>query len=138
MPDMTPHGKNSAELGAMTLVTLRSMARSYYIKRYTKMRKANLVSSLGKFKTQTQQAPMVRKPAPKKPATKPKAPNPANKPKKQKNPSLYSKKEGGLLAGARAQFEQHYGKIKESPKKKAPAAAPLGKRRRNKPVRYET
>ena len=137
MPDMTPHGKTAAELSAMTLVTLRGLAKGYYIRRYTKMRKANLVSSLGKFKTQTQQAPMVRKPAPKKPATKPKAPNPATKPKKQKNPSLYSKKEGGLLAGARAQFEQHYGKIRDTPKK-APAAAPLGKRRRNKPVRYET
>ena len=138
MPDMTPHGKSAAELGAMNLDQLRGMARSYYIRRYSKMRKANLISSLGKFKSQVQQAPIVRKPAPKKPATKPKAPNPANKPKKQKNPSLYSKKEGGLLAGARAQFEQHYGKFKESPKKKAPAPAPLGKRRRNKPVRYET
>ena len=137
MPDMTPHGKSAAELGAMNLDQLRGMARSYYIRRYSKMRKANLISSLGKFKSQVQQAPTVRKPAPKRPATKPKAPNPANKPKKQKNPSLYTKKEGGLLAVARAQFEAHYGKIKQTPKK-APAAAPLGKRRRNKPVRYET
>lgn len=137
MPNMTPHGKSAAELSAMTLVTLRGLAKGYYIRRYTKMRKANLVSSLGKFKTQTQQAPMVRKPAPKKPAAKPKAPNPATKPKKQKNPSLYSKKEGGLLRGARDMFEAHYGKIRDTPKK-APAPAPLGKRRRRAPVRYET
>lgn len=34
-------------------------------------------------------------------------------------------------------FEAHYGKIRDTPKK-APAPAPLGKRRRRAPVRYET
>lgn len=160
-----PHGKSTEDLARMKMSELLQLVKNHnlakHIHLYRRMKKAELVQSLAKYKSSVPSlpassrtvtigmksasspqklvaaaAPRVRKPAPVKKGKKVVKPT-AKSSKVRRNPSLYTKAEGGVAGGALADFERVYGKM-ASPKKTSAkqGVASLGKRQRRKPKQF--
>jgi len=163
-----PHGKSKEDLARMKMSDLLQLVKNHnlakHIHLYRRMKKAELVQSLAKYKSSvpssaassrtvtiglkaasspqklvTAAAPRVRKPAPVAKKGKKVVKTTAKSSKGRRNPSLYTKAEGGVAGGALADFERVYGKM-DSPKKASPKQTQgppvLGKRERRKPKKY--
>ena len=163
-----PHGKSMQDLARMKMSELLKLVKNHnlakHIHLYRRMKKAELVQSLAKYKSsvpslpassrtvtigmksasspqklvvqQVAAAPRVRKPAPVK-KTKKVVKTTAKSTKARRNPSLYTKAEGGVAGGALADFERVYGKMASPKKPSAKQGVPaLGKRQRRKPKQF--
>ena len=164
-----PHGKSKEDLARMKMSDLLQLVKNHnlakHIHLYRRMKKAELVESLAKYKSsvpikasasamkatpsppETPIRMKVPPRAPKKPVAavaRIRKPAPVVKSKKtakpkgkvRRNPPLYTKEEGGVAGGARADFERVYGKISNTSKEEKKGAPTLGKRQRRKPKRF--
>jgi len=168
-----PHGKSKDELARMKMSELLQLVKNHnlakHIHLYRRMKKAELIENLTKYKSSvptTASAIKAMPPSPEKPVSGRATPRAPKKPvaavarirkpapvvkskkpakrttKARRNPPLYSKEEGGLAGGARADFERVYGKMTTSKEKakaskeKQSGAVTLGKRQRRKPKKF--
>lgn len=135
-----PHGKTIAQLKAMKMPALLKLVTDHHLAQhihlYRRMGKPALVKALQWYKQIVPASdPMKRKPAPKKRVQMPKPAK--SKARGKRNPSLYTKEEGGVLGGARSDFERVYGKMgtRAKPKATTNVSPPPAKRTRRKPKR---
>jgi len=138
------------ELEKMTVPQIRALVRSHnlhttYMKGYSKLRKADLITKLIAHTPVRGDAPAKAAAPKKKHASRHKPKMTALDKAMGVDKPLYSKAEGGLAEGARRQFEKRYGSSKDAAflkrmgaKMKADEAAKLGRGKRGKrrPRRY--